>query len=59
MAASGLKAFGAGHDALARKADYAALKAGLDGRIPGTERRRCAAMAAAAGLLFAALKLIP
>ena len=54
-----LEASGAGHDALATKADLAALQADLTDRIQASERRTTAVIFAAAGLLFAALKLIP
>ena len=43
----------------ALKADLSALKAELVDRIQATERRTYAAVFAAAGVLFAALKLIP
>ena len=54
-----LEASGAGHDPLATKADLAALKSELTDRIQASERRTTAVIFAAAGLLFAALKLIP
>ena len=46
-------------DVSALKADLSALKAELVDRIQATERRTYAAVFAAAGVLFAALKLIP
>ena len=46
-------------DAPATKADLAALRKNLVDRIQTSERRACAAVFAVAGLLFAALKLIP
>lgn len=49
----------ADRDALATKVDLSALRADLLERIQASERRTYAAVFAAAGLLFAALKLNP